>query len=200
MWNLYTAKIKTITWNELHKSSLCIHWLLTEACTCIQKPSQDTEHYFHPDSSFMILPSQSLPFPPQKQWLFWFLFHCGLSEPVLELCMNGIIQYILYCIRLLSLSRVFRRVICPAICTPSLLLFIVGSLVAQKVKHLPTMRETQVWSLGQEDPLEKERATHSSTLAWKIPWTEEPGGPQSMGSQRVRHDWATSLHHSVVQL
>ena len=49
----------------------------------------------------------------------------------------------------------------------------------------------QVWSLGLEDPLEKEMATHSSILAWEIPWTEEPGGLQSMGSQRVRHDWAT---------
>ena len=56
------------------------------------------------------------------------------------------------------------------------------------VKRLPTMEETWVQSLGQEDPLAKEMATHSSTLAWKIPWTEEPGGLQSMGSQRVRHD------------
>ena len=61
-------------------------------------------------------------------------------------------------------------------------------LVAQMVKHLPTMRETRAQSLGQEDPLEKEIATHSSTLAWKIPWTEEPGGLQSMGLQRVGHD------------
>ena len=64
----------------------------------------------------------------------------------------------------------------------------VPSLVAQTVKHLSTMRETWVQSLGQEDPLEKEMATHSSDLAWKIPWTEEPGGLQSMGLQRVRHD------------
>ena len=55
------------------------------------------------------------------------------------------------------------------------------------------MRETWVWSLGREDPLEKEMAIHSSTNAWKIPCTEEPGRLQSMGSQRVRHDWATSL-------
>ena len=55
------------------------------------------------------------------------------------------------------------------------------------------MRETQVRSLGQEDPLEKETATHSSILAWKIPWTEEPGGLQSMGLQRVEHDRVTSL-------
>ena len=63
-----------------------------------------------------------------------------------------------------------------------------ASLVAQMVKRLPTMRETRVRSLGREDPLEKEMATHSSTLAWKIPWTEEPGRLQSMWSQRVGHD------------
>ena len=68
------------------------------------------------------------------------------------------------------------------------LTYIVASLVAQKVKSLPTMWGTQVRSLGREDPLEKETATHSSILAWKIPWTEDPGRLQSMGSQRVRHD------------
>ena len=67
------------------------------------------------------------------------------------------------------------------------------SLVAQMVKHLSTMRETWVRSLGREDPLEKEMAIHSSTTAWKIPWTEEPGRLQSMGSQRVGHDWTISL-------
>ena len=56
------------------------------------------------------------------------------------------------------------------------------------VKRLPAMQETWVQSLGQEDPLEKEMGTHSSTPAWKIPWTEEPGRLQSMGSQRVGHD------------
>ena len=66
-----------------------------------------------------------------------------------------------------------------------------ASLVAQMVKHLPTMLETWVWSLGQEDPLEKEMATNSSIRAWKIPWTKEPGGLQAMGFQRVGHDWAT---------
>ena len=60
--------------------------------------------------------------------------------------------------------------------------------MAQMVKRLPTVQETWVRSLGQEDPLEKEMATHSSILAWRIPWTEEPGGLQSMGSQRVGHD------------
>ena len=68
-----------------------------------------------------------------------------------------------------------------------------ASLVAQMVKCVPTIRETQVQSLGWEDLLEKEMATHSSILAWKIPWMEEPGRLQSMGSQRVGHDRATSI-------
>ena len=59
--------------------------------------------------------------------------------------------------------------------------------MAQMVKNLPAVQETQVRSLGQEDPVEKGMAAHSSILAWRIPWTEEPGGLQSMGSQRVRH-------------
>ena len=63
-----------------------------------------------------------------------------------------------------------------------------GFLVAQRLKRLPAMRETWVQSLGREDPLEKEMATHSSILAWRIPLTEEPGGLQSTGSQRVGHD------------
>ena len=66
-------------------------------------------------------------------------------------------------------------------------------LVAQRVKRLPEMQETWVWNLGREDPLEKEMATHSSTLAWKIPWMEQPGRLQPMGSQWVRHDWATLI-------
>ena len=72
-----------------------------------------------------------------------------------------------------------------------------ASLVAQRLKHLPAMQETWVQSLGREDPLEKKMATHSSILAWRIPWTEEPGGLQSMGSQKVGHDWVTLLTHSA---
>ena len=75
-----------------------------------------------------------------------------------------------------------------------------ASLVAQTVKYLPAMWETWVRSLGREFPLEKEMETHSSTLTWKIPWTEEPGRLQSMGSQRVGHDWATWLHFSFQSL
>ena len=70
-----------------------------------------------------------------------------------------------------------------------------ASLVAQRLKHLPAKRETWVRSLGWEDPLEKEMATHSSILAWRIPWKEEPGGLQSKGSQRVGHNWTTSLSY-----
>ena len=63
-----------------------------------------------------------------------------------------------------------------------------ASLVVQMVKNLPAMQETGVQFLGQEDTLKKGMATHSSILAWRIPWTEEPGGLQSMGSKRVRHN------------
>ena len=69
-----------------------------------------------------------------------------------------------------------------------------ASLVAQSVKNPPMMQETWVRSLGWENPLEKQMARHASILAWEIPWTEEPGGLQSMRSQRVGHDWATSLY------
>ena len=67
-----------------------------------------------------------------------------------------------------------------------------ASLVAQTVKSLPAVQETRVWFLGWEDSLEKEMTTPSSILAWKIPWTKEPGRLQSMGLQRVGHNWVTS--------
>ena len=72
--------------------------------------------------------------------------------------------------------------------------------MAQTVKRQPAIWETWVRSLDREDPLEKEMATHSSTLAWKVPWMEEPGRPQSMGSQRIRHDWETSLSFSFCMI
>ena len=68
------------------------------------------------------------------------------------------------------------------------------SLVAQTVKNLSAMQETWVWSLDRDDSLKKEIATHSGILAWRIPWTEEPGELQFMGQQRVRHNWATNTH------
>ena len=63
-----------------------------------------------------------------------------------------------------------------------------ASLVAKMVKNVPALKETQVQSMGWEDPMEKEMAPHSSILAWEIPWTEEPGKLRSMGSQRIGHD------------
>ena len=75
---------------------------------------------------------------------------------------------------------------------------ILSSVVAQMVKRLPTMQETQVRSLGQEDPLEKEMETHSSILAWKIPRIEEPGRLQSMESKRVGHD--KRLHYAMLKV
>ena len=81
----------------------------------------------------------------------------------------------------LSLSLFFFSFLCGSKPTE-------GFLVTQSVKNVPTVQEIRVQSLGLEDPLEKEMATHSSTLAWKIPWTEEPGGLQTMGSERVGHD------------
>ena len=75
-----------------------------------------------------------------------------------------------------------------------------ASLVAQMVKNLPAVQETWVRSLGREDPLEKVMATHSSILAWRIPWAEEPGRLQSTGLQRVRHGWATEHNTRLLLL
>ena len=67
-----------------------------------------------------------------------------------------------------------------------------ASPVGQTVKNPPAIRKTLVWSLGQEDPLEKGMATHSNILAWRMPWTQTPGRLQFMGAQRIRHSWATN--------
>jgi len=75
-----------------------------------------------------------------------------------------------------------------------------GFAVAQMVKNPSAMQETWIWSLGWDDPLEKGMAIHSSILAWRIPWTEEPGGLQSMGSQRVGHDWETNVNYGQICL
>ena len=72
-----------------------------------------------------------------------------------------------------------------------------ASLVTQTVKNLPAVQETRVPSLGWEDPLQKGMATHSSILAWRMSWTKEPGRLQTMGSQRVRHDLATTHTHTI---
>ena len=95
--------------------------------------------------------------------------------------------HVIFCVPVIY-DRDIQRFLCFLIRKViSIVLTFCASLVAQTAKRLPTMRETWVRSLGWEDPVEKEMATHSSTLAWKIPWTEEPGGLQSMGLQRVGH-------------
>ena len=75
-----------------------------------------------------------------------------------------------------------------------------ASLMVQTVGNLPAMQESRVWSLGPENPLEKETATHSSILAWEIPWTEEPDRLQSMELQRVRHNWETNTQGKMRSL
>ena len=70
-------------------------------------------------------------------------------------------------------------------------MYLMGFPGGSAVKNLPAMQEMQIWSLGREDPLKEDMVTHSSILAWEIPWTEEPGGLQSMGSQWVRQDLVT---------
>ena len=95
--------------------------------------------------------------------------------------------------RLWFLVCLSRKLSCPTLTAdalPNLTIWTASSLVAQMVKNPLTMQETGVWSLSSEDPLEEGMATHSSILAWEIPWTEEPRGLQSMGLQRVGHDWA----------
>ena len=96
---------------------------------------------------------------------------------------------------LMFLASVCLTLISSLVCLSFCLIEVfVASLLAEKVRNLSAIQETQVQSLGLEDPLEKGMETLSSVLASKIPWTEEPGGLQSMGSQRVGHDWVTNTH------
>ena len=105
-------------------------------------------------------------------------FLCSLADQDIPHCPLSFIQSSLSCLFILFLLSTSH--------------FCRASLVAQLVKNLPAMQETWLWSLGQEDPLEKGMATHSSILAWRIPWRENPGGLQSVESQRLGHDWATN--------
>ena len=96
----------------------------------------------------------------------------------------GICEYMIY----IYIHTYVCVCVCVCIYIPTDISILISKLVAQMVKNLPVIQETHVQSLGQEDPPEKEMATHSSILAWQMPWTEEPGGLQSTGSRRVRHD------------
>ena len=126
------------------------------------------------DQSFLLC------YPSSHHFLSPSKFVCRKSHPLLRL----------------QLPTVYVKFVSPAqnsvfLKNPTACLhfsFVLTSLVAQTVKRLSRMQETQVRALGWEDPLEKEMAIHSSSIAWKIPWTEEPGRLQSMGSQRVGHD------------
>ena len=100
----------------------------------------------------------------------------------------------------LFLATVFTRLQTPGTQLFDVIYLHEPSLVAQMVKNLSAMQETQVWCLGREDALEKRMATHSSILAWRILWTKEPGRLWSMGLQRVGHDWATNTHILVSNL
>ena len=116
-----------------------------------------------------------------------FLFQ-NLWSNLLRLCqakVGRLAETVSWCPCALSLAH------CPGQCGPELSMHMPW-VVAQMVRILPAMWETRVQSLGWEDTLEKRMANHSIILAWRIPWTEEPGGLQSIGSQRVRHDWVTN--------
>ena len=95
-------------------------------------------------------------------------------------------------------SHLWQRNISATLCSHKKMYGV--SLLAQTVKNLPAVQERAGWSLGQEDTLEKGMVIHSSILAWRIPWTEEPGRLQSMGSLRVRHDWATNTFKKMCTL
>ena len=114
-------------------------------------------------------------------------------SPLLWLCVSGPLSLSSLCVSFSLTLFLSFSISPPLVVDLSVCPFSLSSLVAQVVKRLPALQETRVRSLGWKDPLEKEMATHSSILAWRIPWTEEPGRLQSVGSQRGGHNWTTSL-------
>ena len=166
----------------------------TLAVSCNHHLYLITEYFHHPKKKTPYPLSSHFPLPPHKprQPLIWvlslwiFLFW---TFPI-----NGIVWYVAIYAWLPSLSTMLSRFIHVSIFHSSLWLhntpfkWGLPRWLSSKRIYLPAqMLEMQIRSLGGEDPLEKEMATHSSILAWEIPWAEEPGGPQSMGLQRVRH-------------
>ena len=113
-------------------------------------------------------------------FFFWNVISKTISHPVCQILFFRVNQWIQ-----------------PTFCKRGIDTGANSSLVAQMVNCLPAIQETRVWSLGWEDPLEKEMEIYSSTLAWKIPWMEETDRLQSMGSQRAGHDWGSSLFLSL---
>ena len=120
-------------------------------------------------------------------WLFLYFSECS-SVLIVNFCYFNpiIVSSILYLTFHLQILGDFS-------------LLIWASLVAQMVKNLPAMQETRIWSMAGEDPQEKGMATPSSILAWRIPWTEEPDSLQSMGLQRVGHNWLTNTHSLLME-
>ena len=134
--------------------------------------------------------SPSLPSTLATTTLFSTCVSLFLFHRYVHLCCMLDTTYVIAYSICLSLGMIISRSICvaPSGISSFLIAELVASLVAQRLKRLPPMRETRVQSLGWEDPLEKEMATHSSILAWRIPWTEKPSRLQSTGSHRAGHD------------
>ena len=164
--------------------------------------SYPLSHWCYPTISSSVTPfSSSNVILPKPETHSFLLFPCFTSSRkssltystfhLMSLTFTQLVLYHFHLFKRFSFQHIFKM---KFFCIFSLSW---ASQVAQMVKCLPAMRETRVQSLGWEDPLEKEMATHSSTPAWKIPWMEEPGRLQSTGSQRVGHDWVTSLSLSV---
>ena len=159
-------------WVQSLIGELRLHMLCTQAWSKIKIKENNTLFFYT---------SQDTPY----SWIELFFYPLACVSYEVALSCQLMLDFVFH---VLGGLTVFRT-LCPGVN------HIWISLVAQTVKCLPAMQETWVQFLGWEDPLEEEVATHSYTRAWKIPWTMEPGRLQSMGSQRVRHNWATLLRH-----
>ena len=174
-------------------------------CSDFGAPKNKVWHCFHcsPSTSYEVMG------PDTMILVFWMLsFKPTFSLPSFTFIKRLFSSSSLSAIRVVSFLRSHDWRGYVFTCTSQilkLLNFIGTSLMAQSVKNPLAEQETEktrVWSLGREDPLEKEMETHSSILAWKTPWTVEPGGLQSKGLQRVRHDWArawTELYWEILK-
>ena len=172
-----------ILWNRLILVVVCFNVHLTLAvssCHCVCHFA-DLALILRRSSVTLQQNPDDIPLGPRRSSVLTILFATGCSDPSHAV---GISFWELVC---LWLSHNRQQYMLVLVTQPS-----PASLVAWMVKNLPATQELQVWSLSWEDPLEKGMATDSSILAWRIPWTEEPGGLWSMGLQRVKHDWATN--------
>ena len=160
-----------------------------------QRPQSWFTNIFHLPPHLLKPPSWSSVLQLYWKWTIakcLLLLHPCTTLPPKGISSSSIGSLLLILTLVLTSSRRLFLMFHPQInlCTPY--------LMAQTVKNLPAMQEVQVRSLDQGDPLEKGMSTHSRILAWEIPWTEEPGGLQSMGSQRVSLDWVINTHSFCV--